>query len=106
MLRNVWYELTCFDRKDKRKETEKDLVWLMEALVQRNQDYLARRPNTPRLYKSGVVWSAPKQLDGDCEEVKILRDALGPKVTDRDVQRALDKVQDVLGDGCSPCRGR
>lgn len=72
-------------------------MWFLEALVQRNQDYLARNPNTPKLYKSGVKWSAPKQMEGDCQEVKILVQALGAKARDPQVHKVLDKVQDVLG---------
>ncbi len=69
----------------------------MEALVQRNQDYLSERPSTPRLYKSGVNWAKPKQLTGDIDEVKILKEALGAAARKGDVRRVLEKIQDVMG---------
>lgn len=97
MLRNIWCELTLFDRNDDRQQTEKDLMWFLEALTQRNQDYLRQRPSTPRLYKSGVKWSAPKQLTGDIDEVTILKKFLGSSANKRVVQRVLEKIQDVLG---------
>lgn len=97
MLRFVLFDLTCFDPADDRVQTEKDLCWLMEALVQRNQDYLRQRPSTPRLYKSGVKWTPPQQLSGDIDEVSILKKALGPAARRGDVRRVLDKIQEALG---------
>lgn len=97
MLRHVHWESTMFGGADDVGETEKDLCWMLEALVQRNVDYLRQRPNTPRLYKSGVVWEAPKQFDGECEEVHILKKALGSSANQRDVKRVLDLVQAVFG---------
>ncbi len=87
-----------FDSADDVEQTRKDLCWWMEALTQRNQDYLRQRPNTPRLYKSGVVYDAPQQFSGDCETVKVLRNAI-PRgaASQRDVRRALELVQAVLG---------
>lgn len=98
MLRTILIDATYFDDEDDRERTELDLCWVLEALTQRNQSYLSRRPNTPRLYKSGVVWEAPKQFEGDCFEAKTLRDALGPVAKrNKDVKAVLDKVQMVFG---------
>jgi hypothetical protein len=97
VLRYVLFDTTCFDRADDREQTEKDLIWFMQSLVQRNQDYLRQRPSTPRLYKSGVKWSAPKQLGGDVEEVQILSKALGWQVRRGEIRRILDKMQEVFG---------
>jgi hypothetical protein len=97
MLRNIWVESTMFAPADDVTETRKDLCWWLEALTQRNQDYLKQRPNTPRLYKSGVKYEAPKQFDSECEEVATLRKALGTAARRSDVARVLDKVQGVLG---------
>lgn len=96
MLRHIWVETTCFDSEDDRVETERDLVWFMEALTQRNQDYLRQRPDTPRLYKSGVVWEKPKNSAGS-REAAILREALGSAAKKRDISIVLDKIDDVLG---------
>ncbi len=72
-------------------------MFFLEALTQRNQGYLKARPHTPRLYKSGVRYEIPKQFGGDCEEVAILRKALGKAAWKRDVRKALEKIQGVLG---------
>lgn len=97
MLQYVLYEMSLFAHGENTEEAETDLNWLLEALVQRDQDYLKQHPETPRLYKSGVVWEAPKQFAGECEEVHVLRDALGAAAKRRDVRKVLDKVQQVLG---------
>lgn len=96
MLRFVLLETTMFDSGDNVKETRKDLVWLMEALCQRNQSYLRERPNTPRLYKSGVKYMLPNQMNGEVPEVAILRQALAGRA-DTKVRQALDYIQDALG---------
>src|SRR6185369_1276286 len=97
MLRYILVDSTMFGAADDPAQTEKDLCWWLEALTQRDQDYLRQRPNTPRLYKSGVVWEAPKQFNGDPEEAHILREALGKAANRRDVAKVLDKVSAVFG---------
>lgn len=97
MLRYILVDTTMFGPSDDPRQTEKDLCWWLEALTQRNQDYLRHHRGTPPLYKSGVVWEAPKQFEGECEEVHILRKALGSAARDRDVRNVLDKMQDVFG---------
>lgn len=97
VLRHIWAELTLFAAGADRVQDEKDICAWLEALTFRNQGYLKARPSTPRLYKSGVVWEAPQQLQGDIEEVKILRQALGSAARRGDVRRVLEKIQDVLG---------
>ncbi len=96
-LRNIWVETTMFGRGDDKSRTETDLCWWLEALTQRNQDYLRQRPMTPHLYRSGVVYARPSQFaGGECEEVRVLRAALGRSVQGK-VGDALAKVQGVLG---------
>lgn len=72
-------------------------MWALEALTQRNQSYLKQHPNTPRLYESGVRYEVPKQMNGECEEVSILRSALGGAARKTDVSRVLEKMQMVFG---------
>lgn len=79
------------------EQTRKDLCWWLEALTNRNQDYLAQHPETPSLYKSGVKYEAPKQFGGEPEEVAVLRKALGSAVKDRDVAKVLDTMSKVFG---------
>ena len=97
MLKYVLFDSTEFNTCEDREQTELDLCWMLEALTQRDQDYLRQRPYTPRLSKSGVVWEKPKQFDGDCYEVLVIRDALGKNVRDRNVQEVLEKMQGVFG---------
>ena len=97
MLRHVHYESTMFAPRDSVADTRRDLMWLLEGLTQRNQSYLKARPNTPRLYKSGVRYEVPRQVNGDCEEYEILKKALGRSANERSVRKVLDKVQAVFG---------
>lgn len=97
MLRYILVDTTMFSGADDTEETRKDLCWWLEALTQRNQDYLKQRPTTPRLYKSGVTYAVPKQHDGECEEVHVLRKALGGMARQKDVYRILEKMQAVFG---------
>lgn len=96
-LRFVLFDTTAFTSGDDREQTEKDLCWMLEALTQRNQSYLAQHPETPRIYKSGVVWTKPAQFDGDIAEVKILKQALGSSAKKKDVKEALKLIQEALG---------
>lgn len=97
MLRYVLFDTTLFGGGENKEQAEKDICWMMEALVQRNMNYLREHPSTPRLYRSGVTWSAPKQLTGDVDEVAILKKVLGSNAYRGDVNRALITIQDVLG---------
>lgn len=96
-------DLTLFSSRDDTTDggtgngPEKDLLWVMQGLTQRNQDFLKSRPDTPRLYKSGVRWEAPKQFGGEVPEVHLLREALGRAAAKRDVAEVLDKIQQILG---------
>jgi hypothetical protein len=95
MLRYILVDTTMFGPGDDVEQTQKDLCWWMEALTQRNQDYLAQRPSTPRLYKSGVRYTTPMQFAGECEEVKALRDVLGGDA--KKVEGTLSRLQQVFG---------
>ena len=100
MLRYILMDTTLFDDvgTDKQREAdERNIMWILEGLVQRNMTYLRYRPSTPSLYTSGVKWSAPLQLAGDVEEVQTLKKYLGAAARKGDVSRVLDRIQAVLG---------
>lgn len=97
MLRHIWVEQTLFSPFSDKGEDETDLLWMLEALTQRNQNYLKQHPRTPRLYKSGVKYAVPAQYGGECKEVAILKQALGGAANKRDVRKVLELIQDVLG---------
>jgi hypothetical protein len=96
-LQYILFDTTLFDEADKVEQTRKDLCWLLEALTQRNMSYLSRRPETPRLYKSGVTYAVPNQHAGDAPEVKAIRDELGSRSISPQVDAVLRKMQQVFG---------
>ncbi len=97
MLRFILADTTMFGSEDDVERTRKDLCWFLEALTQRNTDYLKARPKTPRLYRSGVRYQLPEQMNGECKEARVLREALGKNAKQRDVAATLDLVQEVFG---------
>jgi hypothetical protein len=98
VLRFILFDTTLFGDGDKDvHETRQDLMWIQEALVKRNQNYLKQRPNSPPLYRSGVKYMLPNQFDGEPEEVSVLRAALGNKLKDPKVASVLDTCLQVFG---------
>lgn len=97
MLRYILVDTTMFGPGDDTEQTQKDLCWWMEALTQRNQDYLRQRPNTPPLYRSGIRYELPRQMGGECDEANVLRKALGRAANSPEVARVLQSVQEVFG---------
>ncbi len=98
MLRYILFDTTLFgDQDSNTSATEKNLMWCLEALVQRNMTYLKYNPRTPPMYKSGIVYKVPAQFDGDCPEVQVLRRVLGNAADRGAVAEALDTIQQVLG---------
>jgi hypothetical protein len=96
-LRYVLFDTSLFERGSDERQARTNLTWLLESLTQLDQAYLKDHPDTPRLYNSGVVYSAPQQFNGDCDEVRILKSALGVKAIVPEVAAALDSVQQVMG---------
>lgn len=96
-LRYVLFDLTLFSRGDDKQESRNDLLWLLEALTKRDQQYLNDHPGTPLLYQSGVTYERPLQFQGECPEVALLRRALRGMDSDPQVSAALETVQAVLG---------
>ena len=96
MLRFILFDTTLFNSKDDVEEARTDIMWLLEALCQRNMHYLKMHPNTPRLYRSGVKWAAPAQYN-DPYEYTILKEALGRTAKQRDIAKVLELVKEVFG---------
>lgn len=101
MLPFILYEISLFAPGDDPREGRKDLGWFMEALTQRDMNYLREHPDTPRLYtlaKQGKVkYIRPAQYQGECMEVAILRQALGAKASEPKVAAVLSLIQMVFG---------
>ena len=100
MLRFILFDTSLFDTVDTKEsldDTRTDLMWCQEALAILNQNYLKRHPETPPLYKSGVVYKLPAQFDGDPVELSTLKNALGSKANQADVASVLDTISNVFG---------
>jgi hypothetical protein len=97
MLRYILLDTMLFNRDDDPVQSRTDLTWVLEALTQLDQNFLRAHPETPLLYNAGVVYERPGQFNGECEEVTLLKKALGSKASDSKVADALNTVQMVLG---------
>jgi hypothetical protein len=97
MLRFILLDTMLFEPGANVEKAREDLLFALEFLTRRSQAYLVDHPNTPTLYRSGVVYERPAQFGGECEEVVTLRNALGPNAKDPFVSTTLDLVQAALG---------
>lgn len=97
MLRYILFDTSMFEPDGNQAGSRTDLVWALEGLCQRDMQFLVDHPDTPLLYKSGVVYEKPMQFSGDCKEVAILKAALGSSAKDAKVADVLETVQAVLG---------
>ena len=100
MLRYILHDLEIFaDDGTPLESARKDLLWILEGLVQRNQGYLAAHPDTPKLYQSGVRYSVPGQFDdGASPQVRIIREALDKYgISDPQVDAAVEEIRQMIG---------
>lgn len=102
-LPNILMEVEMFgdeSEADGGERHRKDLCWILEALTQRNMTYLSEHPDAPRLYRSGVTYSAPNQTNREAvpELAAMLRVIDQRKLArDPDAQAAWQRVIDVFG---------
>ncbi len=87
MLRSITISADLFNGESDRNRSQRSLLWLMEALVSINREYLRSFPRTPRLYEAGVRyvgeedgaedWQAVpaviRNAGGDCEDLACWR---------------------------------
>lgn len=100
MLRHVLFDLSLFDTEEDRENSQKRVLWLLEALMNCNRMWLRQHPEAPLLYKSGVRYMVPEQFEkGKLPEVATLRAYLKKKGAPVDVLAAFDALADQCGAG-------
>lgn len=55
-LREVTFKLHLFESDDDRDYSRRRLLWLLESLCQVNRIWIELHPETPPLYRSGVIY--------------------------------------------------
>ena len=63
MLEYILYDLSLFETEDERYWSEKCTLAGLEFLTLCDQRYLAAHPDTPLLYKAGVEYKLPAQME-------------------------------------------
>lgn len=100
MLRNVLFDMKLFDGEDDRENSQKRILWLLEALTRCNQLYLRNNPNTPLLYKSGVTYKLPEQFErNNMPEAVLARNWLSKANAPSNVRDAFENLAEQCGSG-------
>lgn len=100
MLRHILLDLQLFADEASREESQKGVLWFLEALTQWNQRYLRMHPNTPLIYKSGIKYLVPEQFERQhLPEVDEVRQFLIKKGADGNVMAAFESITDMCGAG-------
>jgi hypothetical protein len=100
MLRHVLFDMALFANEAERENSQKRVLWLLEALTCCNQLYLQQHPETPFIYQSGIKYIQPAQFEKtNVPEVKALRDYLTEKGAPQYLFDALDKLYNIVGGG-------
>jgi hypothetical protein len=100
MLRHVLFDMAMFDGEDDRANSQKRVLWLLEALTRCDQLYLQNHPDTPLIYQSGIKYIVPAQFEKtDVPEIAALRDFLKAKGAPQSLFDALDKIYNIVGGG-------
>lgn len=86
MMRSITLNLDIFRGEADRQRSQRTLLWMLEALVNANREYLRMFPTTPQLYRAGVKyiretgtedWQAIPAVirsgGGDCEDLAAWR---------------------------------
>lgn len=90
MLRFVLFDLSLFIDESDRANSQKRVLWMLEALVACNRIYLQNNPNTPFIYHSGIRYKVPTQFDASGTEIAIVREFV------ERIGTVPDKVREAL----------
>ena len=90
MLRLVLFDLSLFIDESDRANSQKRVLWMLEALVACNRIYLQNNPNTPFIYHSGIKYKVPTQFDASGTEIAIVREFV------ERIGTVPDKVREAL----------
>jgi len=100
MLRHVLFDMNLFDGEDERENSQKRILWLLEALTCCNQLWLKQHPETPLIYNSGIKYKVPAQFErDDSPEISTIRAFLMKNSAPRDVMSAFKMVDQACGGG-------
>jgi len=100
MLRHVLFDMSLFADEAERENSQKRVLWLLEALTCCNQLYLQQHPETPLIYHSGIKYTQPAQFEKtNVPEVATIRDYLTSKGAPQRVLDALDALYNIVGGG-------
>jgi hypothetical protein len=100
MLRHVLFDTKLFDGEADRANSQKRILWLLEALTQCNQLYLQNHPDTPLIYASGIKYIVPAQFEStNVPEVETIRTFLQKNNAPQNVINALDALYNIVGGG-------
>lgn len=97
MLRHVLFDLSLFSDENDRANSQKRVLWLLQALTNCNRLYLQQHPDTPLIYKSGIVYKAPQQFEPDTKEIAELRAFLKQNGASGKTTAALDAISKMVG---------
>lgn len=96
MLSHVLFDLALFVDEADRPSSQKRILWLLEALTRIDQLYLQQHPDTPLIYKSGIVYKVPAQFE-TVPEVARVREFLTAKSAPSNVTEALEALERMVG---------
>jgi hypothetical protein len=98
MLRFVLFDLSLFIDERDRENSQKRVLWMLDALVKCNRIYLANNPDTPFIYHSGIKYKVPSQFDASGTEIAIVREFVERTGTvPNKVRAALDALETMTG---------
>lgn len=100
MLRHVLFDMALFANEAERENSQKRVLWLLEALTCCNQLYLQQHPETPLIYQSGIKYIQPAQFEhANVPEVAALKEYLTKQNAPGYLFNALDKLYNIVGGG-------
>jgi hypothetical protein len=96
----VLFDLSLFANEADRENSQKRVLWLLEALTCCDQLYLQQHPETPLIYQSGIKYIQPAQFEhANVPEVKLIREYLEQQGASQRMFDALDKLYNIVGGG-------
>jgi hypothetical protein len=100
MLRHVLFDLSLFMDESDRANSQKRVLWLLEALTRCNQLYLQQHPETPLIYQSGIEYKVPQQFErADLPEADAVQDFLAKSNPPQSVVKAFKTLVSMCGGG-------
>lgn len=100
MLRHVLFDLSLFADDSDRENSQKRVLWLLQALTNCDRLYLQENPDTPLIYQSGIKYKVPAQFEQEeVPEIETVRSFLNKNSAPDSVLKALTALSDMTGGG-------